>query len=337
DKACGEGLMPGALPLLRRIGVDPPGHPLRGVTYSDGTGDSPRVTHRFTTGEGRGVRRTTLHRALADRAKELGVATISGRAVAVRINTSLDGTTTAAVQVESVSRDPSTPGELHGEWITAHYLLACDGLHSTIARLAGLRATAAPARSATHRPHHTPRRFGVRQHYAVAPWSDNIEVYYGPSAEFYITPVSDGEVGVAMLAAQGTDFDKALQALPELARRLEGAAPASSRRGAGPFGQTTLARQRGPVLLVGDASGYVDAITGEGLRLGIAQAAIAVRCIATNQPERYNRAWAKETRQFRLLTSGLVIFATSPARRLIVPLAVRLPRLFGLVVERLAR
>ena len=68
--------MPGALPLLQRLGVDPDGMPLRGVTYTDGT---RRVDHRFRTGPGRGVRRTTLHAALAARADELGVARVAGK------------------------------------------------------------------------------------------------------------------------------------------------------------------------------------------------------------------------------------------------------------------
>ena len=69
DKACGEGLMPGALRLLARLGVDADGMPLRGVSYRTPT---RRADHLFRSGEGRGVRRTTLHHALAARAEELG-------------------------------------------------------------------------------------------------------------------------------------------------------------------------------------------------------------------------------------------------------------------------
>ena len=56
DKACGEGLMPGALPALARLGVDPPGFPLRGVSYR---GVNFRVDHRFARGGGFGARRCT--------------------------------------------------------------------------------------------------------------------------------------------------------------------------------------------------------------------------------------------------------------------------------------
>jgi flavin-dependent dehydrogenase len=91
------------------------------------------------------------------------------------------------------------------------------------------------------------------------------------------------------------------------------------------------------VLLVGDASGYVDAITGEGLRLGLAQARAAVASVAEGRPERYDREWRRISRDFRVLTTALVAAANSPLRRTIVPLARALPTVFGAVVERLAR
>ena len=118
---------------------------------------------------------------------------------------------------------------------------------------------------------------------------------------------------------------------------MAGADAASSLRGAGPFHQRSAQRVAGRVLLVGDASGYVDAITGEGLRLGFAQAEVAVRAIVQRKPEAYEAEWRRVTRDFRMLTSGLVAAARSPLRGAIVPVAVALPRVFGGVVERLAR
>ena len=61
DKACGEGLMPGALVALRELGVDPPGHELAGIRY---VSPSRSVSAPFRHGVGRGVRRTALHSAL---------------------------------------------------------------------------------------------------------------------------------------------------------------------------------------------------------------------------------------------------------------------------------
>jgi menaquinone-9 beta-reductase len=302
DKACGEGLMPGALPMLDRLGVDPDGMPIMGITYTQGTRS---VSHRFAGAPGRGVRRTTLHAALSKRADELGVVRVTAK-------------------VDSLEQ---TANEVRVAGMTARYLLACDGLHSTVARLVGL-ALPAPKRS---------RRYGIRQHYAMEPWGDTVEIHYGHRAEIYVTPIAANEVGVAMLGAQHTDFDQAIADIPDLAARLEGVPLLSSRRGAGPFRQRTRARVAGRVLLVGDASGYVDAITGEGLRVGFAQATAAVSCVIAGDPHRYGGEWTRITRDFRVTTTALVRFATSPLRRGIVPLSAALPGRFGAVVESLAR
>jgi len=302
DKACGEGLMPGALPLLARLGVDPPGMPLRGVSYRQGA----RVAdYRFASGEGRGVRRLALHDALAERADELAVTRVTGRVDAV-----------------TQTNDDVTAGGL-----TARWLLACDGLHSTVRRVTGLDVAVA----------HRGRRYGFRQHFAVEPWSDLIEVYWSRGVEAYVTPVSEGVTGIAVLGRQGTDFGSALEGIPELYERVADAAPASTLRGAGPFRQRARHPSAGRVLLVGDASGYVDAITGEGLRLGFEQARAAVESIVADDPRSYDSEWTRITRDFRVLTEGLVRAATSPARGAIVPLAAILPGVYGRVVERLAR
>jgi menaquinone-9 beta-reductase len=301
DKACGEGLMPGAVRALERLGVRPDGHRLTGIRYLDAT---RRVTHRFRSRPGLGVRRTTLHGALAARADELGV-----QRVATRVTT---------LEQDAVS---VTAGGLRARW-----LLGCDGLHSTVRRLAGLGTTAGAAG----------RRYGTRRHFRMAPWTDVVEVHWGERAEAYVTPVGDGLVGVALLGPPRTDFDATLASFPQLASRLDGVPADGPVRGAGPLLQRTAARTAGRVRLVGDASGYVDALTGEGMRVGFAQAAAAIATLDA-PPERYEQAWSSSTRDYRYITAGLVGAATSPARRAIVPAATRLPGVFGAVVERLAR
>jgi flavin-dependent dehydrogenase len=171
----------------------------------------------------------------------------------------------------------------------------------------------------------------------MEPESVLIDVYWTPTVEAYVTPVGDGVVGIAMLGRRGIDFDATLAAIPDLARRVAGREPASDLRGAGPFRQGSRRRSDGRVLLVGDASGYVDAITGEGVRVGLAQAQAAVECVAADAPAAYERAWSSSTRDFRTLTAGLVAAATSPLRGAIVPLAAALPGVFGATVDRLAR
>lgn len=300
DKACGEGLMPGALALLARLGVDPAGMQLRGVSYRAA---GRRADHRFRSGEGRGVRRTVLQAALAERAAELGVQRVGGR-------------------VGGIAQDGSG---IAAAGIRARWLLGCDGLHSGVRRELGVERAARRA-----------RRFGLRRHFRVAPWTDLIEVHWSRGVEAYVTPVDARTVGVALLGRQGMDFDRELAGIEELAF-LAGAEPASALRGAGSLRQRAERRVVGRALLVGDASGYVDAITGEGLRLGFAQATAAVAAIAAGRPALYEGEWRRITRDFRVLTGGLVSAASSPLRPAIVPLAAGLPGVYGAVVERLAR
>ena len=311
DKACGEGLMPGALPALARLGIRPDGHPLSGVSYRSG---DLRVDHRWRSGSGLGVRRTVLSAALAERADELGVVRDEMKVTAIEQH---DRSVTATGI--STSARPTS--------ITARYLIGADGLHSTVRSLSGL-SIAVPERR---------RRFGLRQHFFVAPWSDLIEVHWTPDVEVYVTPVAPDTVGVAVLGPRGTNLESAIRSIPALARALAGVRPASSLRGAGPFRQGASRRVDGRVLLVGDASGYVDAITGEGIRLGLSQAKAAIDCLVAGRPALYEREWTRATRDFRMLTSGLVGVAQSGLRSRIVPTAVALPRVFGSVVERLAR
>lgn len=306
DKACGEGLMPGSVAALERLGVRPPGHPLRGIAYVD---HRRRAEHMFRTRPGLGVRRTTLHAALAARAAELGVDVLHHR---VReIEQDVDGVDVAGLR--------------------ASWLLACDGLHSTVRRLVGLEVTRRRPRPGE------PRRFGLRRHVRTAPWGDLVEVHWSERAEAYVTPVAADLVGIALLGRPGMDYDEEVARIPALAERVADAEPDGPLRGAGPLRQRTARRVAGRVLLVGDASGYVDALTGEGIRVGLAQAAAAVACITAGRPSDYERAWSSSTRDFRVLTGGLVAAATSPLRPAIVPAAVVLPTLYGGIVERLAR
>ncbi|MEJ1230811.1 MAG: hypothetical protein WDM88_09735 [Galbitalea sp.] len=159
-----------------------------GITYHQG---ARSVSHRFAGSPGRGVRRTTLHDELLRRADELGAVRMTARVR--RVEQTGDGVLVAG--------------------LSARYLLACDGLHSTVARLVGL-AFPVPTGG---------RRYGIRQHYALPPWGDTVEVHYGRRAEFYVTPVAPNEVGIAMLGSRHTDFDAALAEIPELAARLAGA------------------------------------------------------------------------------------------------------------------
>lgn len=322
DKACGEGLLPGALRAVRALGVDPPGYPLAGISYR---APGRHADHRFAAGPGRGVRRTVLHEALWKRAADVGAQFLVGRVTALRQDA-------AGAEIELV---PGGAGRGRAPLrLSAGWVLGCDGLHSTVRRLTGLdagrgRRALLPAAG----------RYGLRRHFRVPPWTDLVEVHWSPHAEAYVTPVGPDTVGVALLgprSVSGAGFDALLRSqFPELGARLAGATAIGSLLGAGPLRQRSRRRAAGRVRLVGDASGYVDALTGEGVRVGLAQAEAAVRHL--EDPGAYERAWRTATRDYRALTTGLLAWASSPARRALVPAAAGAPWLYGAAVERLAR
>jgi flavin-dependent dehydrogenase len=296
DKACGEGLMPGGLSELTSLGVEPVGMPFRGIAY---VSEHRRAQARFRNGPGRGVRRTTLHAALAARAKEQDTEWLRARVTSVRQDA--QGVTAAGVR--------------------AKWLIAADGLHSQVRRAVGITAKAG-----------TPRRYGVRWHYRVPAWSEFVEVHWSRWGEAYVTPVEPDLVGVAILSPGQPD----LAWFPRLARQLQGAGRGQA-RGCGPLRQVVSRRVAGRVLLVGDAAGYEDALTGEGISLAVKQAGAVVNAIVDDAPASYEAAWHRVTRNYRLLTRGLVL-ATAPtvARRAIVPACATLPAAFRLAVNTLA-
>jgi flavin-dependent dehydrogenase len=302
DAACGEGLMPGGVQRLTRLGVELPGAEsavFRGVRYLDG----PVVAEaRFPGGPGVGVRRTALHRALRERAEDLGAD--------LRWGVKASG-----LRGDAVATDR---GEIRGRW-----LVAADGRLSLMRRWSGI-ATSEPAR----------RRFGVRRHYAVPPWSDRVEVHWADDAEAYVTPVGGGVVGVAVLSsAQPLDFDRLLRRFPDLARRLDGARAASRDRGGGPFGQRPAGVVRGRLALVGDAAGSLDPITGEGLSVAFGQAQAVIGAINAGELSRYAAAHHRLMRLPRRLT-GLLLATERrpPLRRATIRLLAASPGLFARLV-----
>jgi flavin-dependent dehydrogenase len=124
---------------------------------------------------------------------------------------------------------------------------------------------------------------------------------------------------------------------PSLTERLAGE-PVDGVRAAGPLAQRVSGRVAGRVLLVGDAAGYVDALTGEGLAIAFACAKALVARVVADDPAGYEGDHRRITRSYRLLTHGLVTATRRPAvRSRIVPAARHAPWLFGAIVDRLAQ
>jgi flavin-dependent dehydrogenase len=312
DKACGEGLMPGGVRALAMLGINPAGWDLVGIRY---VWNGRQAEADFSVGPGRGIRRTELHTALRSAAAAAGVRVFPLAACEVLQSS------------EEIRVRTQGPGQTPGPDVYGRYLLAADGLHSPTRRALGLEMCT-----------RGPQRFGQRRHYRLRPWSSHVEVHWGTYSEAYVTPVGADLVGVAVLSAHRVPFEEQLDEFPRLRERLANASTATRVRGAGPLRQRVARRVAGRVLLVGDAGGYIDALTGEGISLGIAQARAAVSAVGDDRPQAYEHAWRQASWRYAAMTHALVQ-ATRPAwaRRAIVPAAAALPIVFRAAVRELGR
>lgn len=285
DKACGEGLMPDGVEALTSLGVELPGHHLfHGISYHQ---EGTVAAGRFPAGiAGAGIRRLALHDALLRRAEAVGVDLRWG----VKAIGLLPGDNGVATE----------DGEQRAKWV-----VGADGLNSKMREWTGLAGKEARW-----------QRFGVRRHFAIAPWSDLVEVHWGKEVEAYVTPVGKNEVGVAFLwSGRKSSFDALLAEFPEIQAKVEGAEPTSRDRGAGPLAQKTKGRRRGNVFLLGDAGGYLDAITGEGLSLAFHQAIALATAIAAGRPEEYEKKTKAVERWPLRLTRLTLALERRPALR----------------------
>jgi flavin-dependent dehydrogenase len=241
DKACGEGIMPDGLVAAQSLGIDldaAGAHPFRGIRFCE---RDASVEARFPKGHGLGLRRTTLHRMMVERAAEAGVRVAWGARV-------------TGITEEGVIAD--------GQLVHARWIVGADGGQSPVRRWAGLDACRRDS-----------RRFGFRRHYRTAPWSEFMEIHWSDGCQLYITPVGAEEVCVVLISRDPhLRLDEALQRFPEAARRLRDAESTTLERGGVSASRRLKSVFRGRVALVGDASGSVDAITGEGLCLLFQQA-----------------------------------------------------------------
>ena len=261
DKACGEGLLPDGRAALEQLGIHVPqteAYPFRGIRF---VADALSADARFPQDScGLAVRRTSLHCLMTERAEELGVGLLWRAPVT--------GISSAGVHLHD--RDGARV-------VRTRWIVGADGANSRVRRWAGLERGSRPR-----------LRYAFRQHYRIAPWTDHMEVYWGKHCQGYATAVSSDQVCVALASHDSAlRLEQGLRALPRLSQRLAGAETISSERGA-LTGNRRLARvHRGNVVLIGDASGTVDAITGEGLGLAFSQAVALASCLESGDLRRY--------------------------------------------------
>jgi flavin-dependent dehydrogenase len=241
DKACGEGLMPDSLEVLAQLGVSLEGcetGAFHGIKF---IGPESSVAAEFPSGRGLGIRRVLLHQLLVEQAQKCDVEMLWGARV-------------SAIREDAVL--------VNGRAVTCQWIVGADGQNSRVRDWAGLSSGSG----------HT-QRIGLRQHFKVRPWSDYVEIYWGSHGQAYVTPVGSHEVCVALISRpKFHSFREGLSEFPELAARLEDSGTTTAVRGSLSISRKLKHVYGGNVALIGEASGSVDAITGEGMALAFRQA-----------------------------------------------------------------
>ena len=306
DKACGEGIMPSGLANFKKLGIIPflekyPYHCFKGVRYVSGNGKIAEAS--FSEGYGWGVQRTKLSSALHECAKTLAHLEIQ----------------------EGVSAEYSL-GEnpvvcLNDKVFSPNLLIGADGLHSKVRKLANLEAIFPKL-----------KRWGIRQHFKIEPWSAYVEIHWGPGIEAYVTPVSENSVNISILwdarrfkPDQGGKrlFDSMLSEFPNLQERIKKSDVLDDSVAAGPLYQKALSAANGKILLIGDASGFFDPITGEGINLAAMQALLLEKYVVLPLKEKtvnlekaltdYSRACTHIYRPYRIFTSLVLLLRLWPS------------------------
>lgn len=276
DKVCGESVSPGAWQVLHELGaaealraLDP--RPIRGMRLRSPDGTSFAGRYPTTTVSGFGIRRLALDAALLDVARRAGAEVRQG----VRVLSPLPGGIRPGAQIEGAWPSGAAVGGVLAETpegplaVRARLVIAADGRHSRVARKLGLLAE--PSRH---------RRFAVRGHFAgVEGLGDAGEMHVASGGYCGVAPLPDGLANVAIvlapeaLAAAAGDlpgfFLRTLRGLPELGERLARARLLAPPRAIGPLAVETRRPWAPGALLVGDAAGFYDPFTGEGVTLAL--------------------------------------------------------------------
>ncbi|MBM3777656.1 MAG: FAD-binding protein [Acidimicrobiia bacterium] len=261
DKLCGDTLNPGAVALLGRLGVGEAvaGHAdaIRGMRIT-GPGGAD-VCSRYGPGlEGRAIRRRDLDRILLAAAAAAGAQIDEG--VVVRAASGERGTVTG-VRVGVGTRETG---------LGARLVMAADGRQARLARQYGLARFARPRRWA----------FGA-YYVGVAETGDCGEMHIRTDGYLGIAPLPGGLVNVCAvreLGRVGTGGDVIAEAIAGdsvLRERFRGAERVSAVATLGPLAIEASAAGVPGLLLAGDCAGFVDPMTGDGLRFAIRGAELA--------------------------------------------------------------
>jgi flavin-dependent dehydrogenase len=270
DKLCGDTLNPGVVNLLESLGLW--GGPLLTAPALAGmilTGPHERVEGRYGAGiAGRAITRRDLDGWLLDQAIAAGARFEPGEVVRAPL---IDETHQVPVVRGLIL---ARRGQSAVTRVPAAMTLAADGRRSVVARALGLsRHPAKPRRWA----------FGV---YAagVSDLTDLGEMHIRSGTYLGIAPLPDGLANVCAVTgprpAGPTPLDVVRRAIASdrgIAERFARAEFVTPVRVLGPLAVEVSAPGVAGLLLAGDAAGFIDPMTGDGLHLAIRGAVLAAQ------------------------------------------------------------
>ncbi|HET6315089.1 MAG TPA: NAD(P)/FAD-dependent oxidoreductase [Chloroflexota bacterium] len=319
-KACAEYISPGGAAILERLGVFEilgnrnAGRWLDGMTIRAPSGATHLVDYRDTRGDprrGLSIARTCLDAALVRLAKASGVTVREG----CRVSSVLaDGDRVRGVRLVS------------GQEIKARLVIGADGLHSVVARAAG-----PPLRVVW------PRRLGLVAHLDGIEWPERSgQLLVGQHGYVGVAPLDEhGLLTVGLVrplkgarGPAGNLFAAELSQYGDLAARLARGQRAETVMGIGPLARRVRACAGAGWLLVGDAAGFFDPFTGEGIFRALRGAELAaayshgVLSTDCERPVEYARQRQRAFAAKERLTAIIQVF-------------VQCPRLLDLAIRRL--
>ncbi|HSH82970.1 MAG TPA: FAD-dependent oxidoreductase [Herpetosiphonaceae bacterium] len=324
-KPCAEYCSPGIRELLARLGAldvvtNVGARAVPGMRVFTPSGRSFLVEYTGAAGRQHALtmRRYDLDKALLDHAAAAGVQVVQHASVRGLVR---EGGRIAGVEV-SVRGD--TPIE-HRASLT----VGADGINSVVAREVGARRRAC-----------WPRAIGLVAHYAEVPGlRDYGEMHVGRTGYVGVAPLPNGLANVAAVVplrsripGGAAGWTQVLGEFPVLRDRLERARQCGTIRGVGPVGARARRASGDGWALVGDAAGYFDPFTGEGIYKALLGAALLAEAAhgALGRGDTSALALRPYERHRRRQMAGKALLAA------LVQVFVAVPALLGYAAPRLA-
>ena len=303
DKPCGEGLMPGGRPALRELGLEDAivsggAPPLQGIQFGLAGQRPVAVPFPEHAGEqaGLGIRRLTFDARLVDALGHDSHIQFHPQTEARDIRTG-DGGIASVI---------TAAGE-----VRARVVVVADGLRSPFRHRLGWTVGPRP-----------PYRYGIVAHWTMdAPVDPWVRITFDHGLEVYEGPVAGNQRMVGLLCYQDRmrEFGGRLEArYREIARALRPALRDADLVGSvsavGPFWHHASTVAQDGVFLIGDAAGFTDPITGEGIAAGLRQARAFAAALESVNPERtYRQAHRRLTKDPRRVAALFLRLSRTPA------------------------